>query len=241
MTLPEDCRPRAPQPPEHRIEAAAREICDALAADHFGGPQDRERAVDLRTACSGLRRYGHQSPIAADDFRWAVKLMLDYGLLKCREVPPGKSVEDEFFDLTKLPHLNQNLTTPSRPEYRLISTPQLWVRWQKSMPFFATDVPETTRIRCDAANRSVYLDEVCLAHGMELSLFRMFQIVAEEYPNAIKFTMIKTKVKGIHGKHSTRDFRDRLPPKLRKILDSGKNGYFLILPIPKSSTTVHAS
>ena len=89
------------------------------------------------------------------------------------------------------------------------------------------------RLRCDETDRSVYLDGRRIAGELDLTLFRVFRVLVDQYPEAIPFRLIKARVPGLHGKHPTRDFRDRLPPVLSPLVRSGRAGYFLRLPPPK--------
>ena len=89
------------------------------------------------------------------------------------------------------------------------------------------------RLCCDDSDRSVYLDEKRIVGEVELSLFRFFKVIAEAYPNPIPFKAIQERAPGLHGKHRTRDLKDRLPPALAALVQSGKHGYLLKLPAPK--------
>jgi hypothetical protein len=68
---------------------------------------------------------------------------------------------------------------------------------------------------------------------VELSLFRFFRAIAEAYPDPIRFKEIQRRTPGLHGKHPTRDLKDRLPSELSRLVKSGKHGYRLTLPTPK--------
>lgn len=89
------------------------------------------------------------------------------------------------------------------------------------------------RVRCDESDRSVHLDGKRVIGEVELTLFRFFRVIAEAYPDPIRFKKIQERAAGLHGKHPTRDLKDRLPTELARLVDSGKHGYQLRLPPPK--------
>jgi hypothetical protein len=89
------------------------------------------------------------------------------------------------------------------------------------------------RIRCDESDRSVSLDGKRVVGELELAVFRFFRAIADAYPNPISYRAIRARTPGLHGKHSTRDLKDRLPSPLSAWVQSGKHGYFLKLPAPK--------
>jgi hypothetical protein len=86
------------------------------------------------------------------------------------------------------------------------------------------------RVRCDESDRSVYLDGKRVASEVELAVFRFFRAIAESYPDPISYKKIADRVPGFHGKHPTRDLKDRLPSPLASWVKSGKHGYHLRLP-----------
>ncbi len=89
------------------------------------------------------------------------------------------------------------------------------------------------RVRCEEPDRSVYLDGKRIVGEVELALFRFFRVIAEAYPDPIRFKEIQRRAPGLHGKHRTRDLKDRLPSALANLVQSGKHGYLLKLPAPK--------
>lgn len=93
--------------------------------------------------------------------------------------------------------------------------------------------PQTSRVRCDESDRSVYLDGKRVAGEVELTLFGFFRVLAEAYPNPVAFKEIQRRTPGLLGKHPTRDLKNRLPVALARLLGSGKHGYQLRLPNPK--------
>ncbi|MBN9521015.1 hypothetical protein J0H58_21270 [bacterium] len=104
---------------------------------------------------------------------------------------------------------------------------------RRGAPGVTTPGDSGGRLRCDEADRSVYLDGRRIAGEVDLTLFRFFRVLAEEYPDAIPFRLIQRRVAGLGGKHPTRDLRDRLPLELSRLVTSGRAGYSLKLPAPK--------
>ncbi len=60
-------------------------ICEALRSDRFGRPVEAERAVEARAACSGFPHADQEAPDNADDYHWAVRLMIEASLLEVKE------------------------------------------------------------------------------------------------------------------------------------------------------------
>jgi hypothetical protein len=100
---------------------------------------------------------------------------------------------------------------------------------------------QPVRVRCDESDRSIYLDGKRVAEEMELAVFRFFRAIVGAYPDPISYRKIANRVPGLLGKHPTRDLKGRLPTPLAGWVRSGKHGYCLKLPPPKSSATVHTS
>lgn len=205
MSLPDDCHPHAPRPSDQRIEVAARAICDALAGDRFGRPSpDAQRVVYLRAACSGFRRYGHEEATAPDDYRWAVKLMIEVGLLRCVPVEPSKPLKDELFDWSLMERAGGSSKTTNAPELKLVSTPQLWIRWRGAGRVIGLGF---YRIRCDRSDRSVWLDGVKIAGELDEEVFDYLVVLVETYPDPIRWEDIKTKAPSLgenQGRLSTK-------------------------------------
>jgi hypothetical protein len=105
----------------------------------------------------------------------------------------------------------------------------------------ATGANRPARARGDEADRSVHQDGKYVVREVELPVFRFFEVIAEAYPDPIPFSKIQTLASGLHGKHPTRDLKDRLPAPLAGWVKSGKHGYRLELPAPKEFTTVSTS
>ncbi|VTU00925.1 unnamed protein product [Gemmataceae bacterium] len=209
MVLPEDCHPHAPQPPDHRIEAAARAICEALAGDRYGRRYGgQERAVTVRAACSGFSRRGREDPIPPDDYRWAVKLMLDTRLLELisYKVEPLPFLKDELFDLKVLideKRRNNLVTEASVSEasvLELVSTPQLWVKWRSTERMIGAGF---SRFRCDSSDRSLWLDGRRITPELEQDVFDYLVVLVEVYPGLIPWKDIKSKVPTL-GEHQGR-------------------------------------
>lgn len=93
--------------------------------------------------------------------------------------------------------------------------------------------PNPARVRCDEADRSVYLDGRRVVGEVELAVFRFFKVIAEAHPDPISFARIQDRAPGLHGKNRTRDLKDRLPAPLDGWVKSGKHGYGLKLPARK--------
>jgi hypothetical protein len=188
MSLPEDCRPRAPAPPsDARIEVAAREICEALARSRFERQRGEERAIDLRDACSGFPKFGCKNPIPTDDYRWAVKRMVGTGLLVCVEVKKSEPWEDDIIDWSCL---EQQVELP---RFEIISTPQLWLRRRGTEPVLGASA-QSSRIHCEKPNRSVWVDNEQIASELDEEVFDYLAVLVESYPKPISFKEIKKLV-----------------------------------------------
>jgi hypothetical protein len=93
-----------------------------------------------------------------------------------------------------------------------------------------TEGPQN-RVRCDEGDRSISLDGKVVVREVEIAVFRFFNVIAEAYPDPVPFAKIRARTRGLHGKHPTRDLKDRLPSPLSQWVKSGKHGYFLNLPV----------
>lgn len=88
------------------------------------------------------------------------------------------------------------------------------------------------RVRCDANDRSVYLDGKRLVGELPPHLFHFFRVIAEHHPDPIPFSKIQDRAPGLRGKHQTR-IKEQLPPELSRLIASGTRGYTLKVPPPK--------
>ncbi len=93
------------------------------------------------------------------------------------------------------------------------------------------------RIRCELTGRSVSLDGREIASGLPTDVFHFFRVIAEHYPNPVRFRVIQDRAPGLNGKNQTR-LRRHLPRKLASLVTSTPTGYLLELPPQKLSTTV---
>lgn len=192
MTLPEDCQPRAPRPSDARIEAAAREICEVMASDTYGRPRDpkstvpqceQERVVDLRDACSGFPKFRQENPIATDDYRWAVQLLVEAGLLVL------KSTATEFVPEKMGKIFLWTAAVESTLQYSLVSTPCMWTKWRTEGPILGP----CSRIRCDRSDRSVWLDGNRIVGELDEDVFDYLAVLVASYPNRIPYEEIQKR------------------------------------------------
>jgi hypothetical protein len=210
MDVPEYCRPRAPAPPHSRIEAAALEICEAMASDYFGGSNFSQRSVNLRHVASWLQRRNRDNPTPADDYRWAAKLMIEAGLVECMEYKSTPAPDpDEFFER---PFPQQP------PEFFLVSKPELWKRRRLEAPILGTDVAGF-RIRFNSGNRSLWLDDRLIASNLDEEVFDYMKVLVSSYPDPISYKGIRKQSPLLPENQSRFNTRvDRALSKLLKFL-----------------------
>lgn len=92
----------------------------------------------------------------------------------------------------------------------------------------------TDRVRCDPADRSVWLDGRAVATGLPRTVFEFVRLIHHADPEPLSYARMKVLAPCLKGKNQTRDLMDKLPERLAALITSGKTGYQLELPPPKS-------
>lgn len=118
----------------------------------------------------------------------------------------------------------------------LASVEQFGKRWQ---PYCDPPPSPPPRFRCDETDRSVWLDGQCIASNLERPEFAFVSALAAAEPEPISFRTMQAHVRCLQSANQTR-LLEKLPPELRKVIESSNAGYALKLP-PKLSTTVEAA
>ena len=140
-SLPDDCSPCAPAPSTDRIELAAQAICDALRSNRLSRTAGGERVIDALLVCAGFRRPGEEPRDDADDFRWAVRRMIEAGLLEVVESEATQTTNappNERDDLVWA--FRERLFPPESqtPQRLFRATIQLWAKFQGGGPLLGS-------------------------------------------------------------------------------------------------------
>jgi hypothetical protein len=106
-------------------------------------------------------------------------------------------------------------------------------RW---VPYLDPPLAPPPRMRCDEADRSVWLDGRCLAKELDRKQFGFLRALVDAYPDPVTWKFVAQTQKGCRGANQTR-LRNSLPIAVLNLLESGNDGYGLRLP-DKMSTTV---
>ena len=107
---------------------------------------------------------------------------------------------------------------------------------RKWVPYVDPPPAPPPRVRCDEADRSVWLDEKCIASGLKRDEFEYFRALAKAYPNTLVWRLARTTLPGFRGKNQSR-FKKKLSAPIRRLIETTSSGSVLRLPA-KTSTTV---
>jgi hypothetical protein len=106
-------------------------------------------------------------------------------------------------------------------------------RW---VPYIDPPPAPPPRVRCDEADRSVWLDGRCIARELDRKHFGFIRVLVDRYPDPVTWNVIAQSGTGCRGGNQSR-VRNSLPPTVRDLVESGSDGYALRLP-EKLSTAV---
>jgi hypothetical protein len=91
--------------------------------------------------------------------------------------------------------------------------------------------PDAPRLRIDLQTLSVVLDgtRIRVTNPKALSLYKA---LADSLGQPLIRAELRVNVKGVRGDKTIRNLLNALPPRLRKTVKSGPEGYWIMLPLP---------
>jgi hypothetical protein len=100
---------------------------------------------------------------------------------------------------------------------------------RKWVPYIDPRPKPPPRLRYDETDRSVWLDEKCLARELDRKQFGFVRSLVNAYPDPVKWDFISRTERGCLGANQTR-LRNTLPKPVSDLLESSNDGYMFRLP-----------